>query len=159
MANFQLAADLLTAIFNGITDKIRDKYYPIGTIYMSLTNKNPSTFIGGTWVEIQGVYLVGQDPNTSMAHKTLGATIGSWDTKNHTLSIDEIPSHSHLDRIPHTGNASQNTSGDYLPYGGWNANANSVSYYIETSGTGGGKGHHHEFCPPSLVVKIYKRTK
>lgn len=80
MANFQLAADLLTAIFNGITDKIRDKYYPIGTIYISLNNNNPHNFIGGTWVEVTGFYLVGQDPNTSMAHKTLGATIGSWDT-------------------------------------------------------------------------------
>lgn len=28
----------------------------------------------------------------------------------------------------------------------------------DTFPTGGNKGHH-EFCPPSLVVKIYKRTK
>lgn len=29
----------------------------------------------------------------------------------------------------------------------------------DTFPTGGNKGHHHKFCPPSLVVKIYKRTK
>lgn len=98
MANFQLAADLLTAIFNGITDKIRDKYYPIGTIYISLTNKNPSTFIGGTWVEISGVYLVGHDPYTVMAHKALGTTIGDWMTADTTLTIDQMPSHAHLQR-------------------------------------------------------------
>ena len=98
MANFQLAADLLTAIFNGIKTKIRDTYYPIGTIYMSLTNKNPSNFIGGTWVEISGCYLIGQDSNTTMAYKTLGATIGDWSTDNTTLTINQIPSHTHLQR-------------------------------------------------------------
>lgn len=112
MANFQLAADLLTAIFNGITDKIRDKYYPIGTIYMSLTNKNPSEFIGGTWVEIQGVYLIGQDSNTSIAHKTLGATIGDWSTNNTTLTIDQIPSHTHWQRSRGSnGNIAQSGNG------------------------------------------------
>lgn len=112
MANFQLAADLLTAIFNGITDKIRDKYYPIGTIYISLTNKNPSTFIGGTWVEISGVYLVGHDPHTTMAHKALGTTIGNWMTADTTLTIDQIPSHSHLQRSRGSdGNIAQSGNG------------------------------------------------
>lgn len=156
MATFQLAADLLTAIFNGIKTKIRDTYYPVGTIYMSLTNKNPSNFIGGTWVEISGRFLVGHDSTTSMAHKTLGGEIGSWNTNDTTLTINQIPAHSH--EFKETGRPLYWDSG--LPGMGGLTSGDTVQYTwnAKTKDTGGGKGHNHQFCPPALVVKIYKRT-
>ncbi len=120
---------------------------------MSVTNKNPNTFIGGTWVEISGFYLVGHDPNTSMAHKTLGATIGSWDTNDTTLTIDQIPSHDHYDGTNGSQGITATTGGGTSAIVYWEAASGRP-----TTKTGGGKGHHHKICPPSLVVKIYKRT-
>lgn len=39
-------------------------YYPIGSIYLSINNTNPSSWFGGVWEEIaQGKCLVGVDIN------------------------------------------------------------------------------------------------
>lgn len=66
--------------------------YPIGSIYMSIQDTNPSVFFGGTWERIaKGKTLVGVDENDSdfnISSKTGGE-------KEHTLTINEIPKHSH----------------------------------------------------------------
>ena len=60
------------------------------------TNKdNPSNILGfGTWTQITGYFLY-PAPN----NETIGDTGGSWwhnhTTGNHTLTTDEMPSHSH----------------------------------------------------------------
>lgn len=68
------------------------KIYPIGSIYMSATNTNPSAFLGGTWEAWgQGRVPVGVDTNDTMfntAEKTGGE-------KTHTLNTTEIPNHEH----------------------------------------------------------------
>lgn len=131
---------------------------------MSVNTTNPSTYFGGTWEQVAvEKYLIGYNAYNQWFDKPgqskgSGAGPGSWNTNDHILTVDEIPSHNHLDRIPHTSNAAHNTNGDYLPYGGWNANANSVSYYIETSKTGGGKGHSHFQVSPYYAVVVWKRT-
>lgn len=39
-------------------------YYPVGSIYLSVNNTNPSTWFGGTWEQIaKGRTLVGVDTN------------------------------------------------------------------------------------------------
>lgn len=104
MANFQLAADLLTAIFNGITDKIRDKYYPIGSIYLSVNTTNPSTLFGGTWKMVgSGNYLMAYDPSNGYfdkpgSNKGSSAGPGDWNSDKTSLTIDQIPSHTHWQR-------------------------------------------------------------
>lgn len=66
--------------------------YPVGSVYMSVSNVNPSTFIGGTWESFGvGKTLIGVDPNDkdfSEAEKIGGE-------KSHALSVAEMPTHSH----------------------------------------------------------------
>lgn len=67
-------------------------YYPIGSIYLSVTDINPSKWFGGTWEQIaQGRTLIGVDTNDSDFNtvKKIGGE------KKHKLTINEMPSHSH----------------------------------------------------------------
>ena len=49
MASFQVADGLATAIYNKIKNTICNLIYPVGSIKMTVTNTNPSTYLGGTW--------------------------------------------------------------------------------------------------------------
>lgn len=67
-------------------------YYPVGSIYLSVNNINPSKWFGGTWEQIaKGRTLVGVDTNDT-DFNTVKKTGGE---KTHTLSTDEMPSHNH----------------------------------------------------------------
>ena len=72
--------------------KIIDAIYPIGSIYMSVNNVNPSELFGGTWVAWgSGRVPVGvntSDSNFNTVEKTGGE-------KTHKLTVSEMPSHSH----------------------------------------------------------------
>lgn len=60
--------------------------YPIGSIYMSVNNVSPQTFLGGTWQEINGRFLVAQGDNGESGDEALdlsaGATGGYTDPQN-----------------------------------------------------------------------------
>ena len=62
--------------------------WPIGSIFITASSTNPATLLGGgTWVQIQGKYLL-----ASSSSYTAGNTYGSM-TK--TLSVANLPSHTH----------------------------------------------------------------
>ena len=66
--------------------------YPIGSIYMSIQDTNPSVFFGGTWERIaKGKTLVGVDESDT----DFNASSKTGGEKTHTLTIDEMPSHNH----------------------------------------------------------------
>ncbi len=65
-------------------------YFPIGYIYLSTSNVNPSTYFGGTWERIQGKFLL--CANDSVEAYKAGKTGGS---ENVTLTVDQIPAHAH----------------------------------------------------------------
>lgn len=75
-----------------LKDALRDIFYPIGTIYESVNPTNPSEFIGGTWESWgAGRVSVGvdeDDEDFNSAEMTGGE-------KDHILTIEEIPSHTH----------------------------------------------------------------
>ena len=96
---------------------IINKIYPVGSIYISYSSTNPSSFLGGTWEAFgKGQTLVGID-TSSTEFKTLGQAGGSK-TISYTpsgsigstgLTISQIPSHTH--DISHTHTTPQtNTS-------------------------------------------------
>lgn len=120
--------------------------YPVGSIYISINSKNPGDIFGGTWERIaKGMTLVGVDENDIDFNKS-GKTGGE---KEHTLTIDEMPLHSHS-----LGIGPQNNSGSYvLPYGG-----NRYSNTAEANTNSAGKGQPHNNMPPYYTVYIYVRT-
>lgn len=104
--------DLLVSVISNVTKKITydtiktnilDSVYPIGSIYMSVNNTNPSSFFGGTWVTWgSGRVPVGVntvDSNFNYVEKAGGSSTSSASvsgyTNNHALTLNEIPSHNH----------------------------------------------------------------
>lgn len=86
--------------------------YPVGSIYLSVTNTNPATLFGGTWEQLKNKFLLAADDATTGAH---GGDSGG--EKDHTLSIAEMPIHKHDVDVGsksafNTGTASPGTSTD-----------------------------------------------
>lgn len=118
--------------------------YPVGSIYMNATSStNPATLIGfGTWVAFgAGRVPVGID-STDTDFDTAEETGGA---KTHTLTVDEMPAHTHS--VPNSG--SQNNSFDSGTTVGNDVTGTSGS-------TGGGQAHNN--LQPYIVVYMWKRT-
>lgn len=66
---------------------IRKMIFPIGYIYASTDPTSPAQLFGGTWERIKDcmIYAAGDSD-------TVGRVVGS---NTHTLTVDELPSHSH----------------------------------------------------------------
>ena len=64
-----------------------EKVYPVGSYYWSEKNTSPEELFGGKWESISGRFLFSTDSNHSV-----DSTGGE---EKHTLTIDEMPSHSH----------------------------------------------------------------
>ena len=63
-------------------------YFPIGYIYISVSNENPTNHFGGTWVSFgAGKVIVGVDTSQT-EFNTVEKTGGE---KTHTLTINELP--------------------------------------------------------------------
>ena len=134
--------------------------YPVGSIYFNMAvSTNPGTLLGfGTWVSYaEGRVLVGfQSSGTFDAlDESLGAeTADAATTGSHTLSIAEMPSHTH------TTVNSNSDSGAGKPATG----SDSAEGAAHTSAaTGGGGGHTHttpavSTLQPSKTLYIWKRT-
>ena len=88
-----LVADGSTVMYrdwNKLVNSIKNAMYPVGSVYITYNNTNPSTFLGGTWVQFgQGRTLIGQgtgnDGSTSMSF-TANITGGSY-KHNHIYGI------------------------------------------------------------------------
>lgn len=118
-------------------------FYPVGSIYLSITTTNPSTYFGGTWSQIaQGRTLVGVDTSQT-EFKTVKKTGGE---KTHTLTVDEMPKHSH--NIPKY---------NWEIGGSGNITAHYPNAEVQvTSETGGGQAHNN--LQPYYTCYIWLRT-
>lgn len=136
-----------------------DLIYPVGSIYLSVSNTNPATLFGGTWENITGYYLyAGAGGNTSGSNTS---SVPSTDVTGSTaLSVAQIPSHNHSLLMAY--NTSTGSVGRPVMANSINnlqSNANPVQY------TGGGQGHTHtlnahthEINPLRFEVYTWKRT-
>lgn len=87
-----LVVDGLSSDLEKLKTALIDVFYPVGTIYESVNNTNPSEFIGGTWESWgAGKVSVGVDENDEDFNTS--EMVGG--EKEHTLTVDEMPSHTH----------------------------------------------------------------
>jgi hypothetical protein len=142
---------------------ICDMLYPVGSIYMSVDSENPSSKFGGTWVAWgSGQVPVGvnaNDTDFATVEKTGGAKSHSYTPAgtvgNHTLTIAEMPKHSHTTYYLDEGFA--------LASG----NIHGLSKNTDTGNEGGGQPHNHPFTgtastqshlQPYITCYMWKRT-
>ena len=169
------ATDLQNAV-DEIVRTMFDKIYPVGSVYTSVNNTNPSTIFGGTWEQIKDTFLL------AAGNTYAGGSVGGEAT--HTLTVNEIAKHSHP-LLAWTGGSSD--TGSYSSKvindtgTGWTDATSGAKLYHEwkyggvfqTFGTydgqqgtgdpigsskfvGGSQAHNN--MPPYLTVFVWKRV-
>lgn len=143
--------------------------YPIGRGFIDFTDTDYSNYLGFTWErELVGMFPVGYNPNDS-TFSTIGNIGGE---KTHTLTVSEMPSHTHTQNAhSHTTRFSNNKTlaAGRLYFDGNNCGnnnasnsiGNAVSYTTSNTtatnqNTGGGAAHNN--LPPYQVVAYWKRV-
>ena len=124
---------------NGSLDSLTfNMIYPVGSIYMSVNSISPATLFGGTWEQLEDVFLL-----------AAGSTYAAGDTGGEsevTLSIAQIPVHSHEYII-----SGFDAGSAWYGQNGVSAGATQMS-----GSSGGGEAHNN--MPPYLSVYMWKRT-
>ena len=130
-----------------------DVLYPVGSVYISFEERNPSEIMGGSWERVsEGKTLVGVDeddtsfnvPNKTGGSKSINLahshTVNSHThtTKDHTLTIAEMPSHRHTIDLE---NQDASSPGYGISITENNVKAGYSSSYMGF--TGGGQPHNH----------------
>jgi len=116
-----------------------DDVYPVGSIYMSVNNTNPSTLFGGTWVQLQDTFLLGAGSTYSVNHvKDSTPTIDGGEA-SHKLTENEsaVRAHTHGFTQPTISNHRHAISGDhtYNVTSSSNQGFSTGNYKIGNSGT------------------------
>lgn len=134
-----------------LNEIVVDLIYPVGSIYISVNSTNPSVLFGGTWVAWgAGKVPVGVDTSQT-EFNTVEKTGGE---KTHTLTVAEMPSHSHNWKATNLGASGDNYAGiAYNNYSG-HAGQNPMTEWIYN--TGGDQAHNN--LQPYITCYMWKRT-
>ena len=120
--------------------------YPVGSYYISHNTTSPASLFGGTWQRIESRFLW-----ACPTSGTIGATGGE---QTHTLTISEMPWHTHNQKVVSSYNGeglSANADTD-----SYSTNAREVAQGVTTGAAGGGAAHNN--MPPYVAVAIWRRT-
>lgn len=145
---------------------IRDFIYPIGSIYMSVNDINPTTLFGGTWEQLKDRFLLGAGDiysNGNMAGEA-----------NHILTISELPNHNHNVSIYNSGahthttigrmNSGSGGSSIFESFAGYGSSRNVIVYSDGSEHTHNvsqnnvGENCAHNNMPPYITVNMWKRV-
>jgi len=129
--------------------------YPVGAIYTSVDNTSPATLFGGTWQQLEDTFLYA----TSGTADTFNTppTDGTRGEATHTLTTNEMPSHTHstnknTSSLMTMGGNADTTSG-FQSGNLWGGTAKALG---NLTNTGGGAAHNN--MPPYMKVYMWKRT-
>lgn len=115
--------------------------WPIGSIYISVLEINPSTYFGGVWeLYAKGKTIIGIDPESdtfNIAGVEGGSLTHKHTTGDFTLEIDNIPSHTHKwSQTSFSGAGGHSHSIGWDKDGGGGTNR----YTVHDAGTSGAQG-------------------
>ena len=133
-----------------------NKIYPVGTILDFTEDIDPNTLFGSKWIRYGlGKVLIGGGTVTDGSGNTKTFTEGDVGGEiNHTLTIDEMPTHNHSQVI--TANTGGSIKGR-TDYGTDSSTMAKYSQGVTTSNEGGGLAHNN--LQPYVVVYRWKRTE
>lgn len=147
---FTTTKEELMNLINTTIGNTINSIYPIGSVYISLSETNPGTYLKGTWEQFgQGRTLIGVgtgDDGTNTQEFGINTIGGEY---KHKLVIAEMPSHNHNYYSPIVQLVPPSTSGD--TYGNYNKD-----YKIGSDNTGG-DGYHNN-VQPYVTVYFWKRV-
>ena len=165
----QALADIIKAVVTPLLPTVLDidAIYPVGSVYITVSDEEPETLFPGTyWERIAGKFLLA----SSDGLYAVGATGGEASV---ILTTSEMPAHSHTGTTlgdgthSHTfpGRSSNGSSGPSAESFASSDDArtlytNSDGYHTHgftTNSAGGGAAHNN--MPPYLVVNMWKRTQ
>lgn len=141
---------------------IIDIIYPVGSIYMSVNNVNPSTYLVNTSWVAWGAGRVPVGVSTDTEFNTVEKTGGE---KTHKLTTSEMPSHNH-DHKEWIFNGATATGGAHYGFG-YQSNTGTL-YTRQAAGSAsnevpfgnvatGGNGAHNNL-QPYITCYMWKRT-
>ena len=118
--------------------------YPVGSIYFNAAvSTNPATLLGfGTWV----AYAAGRVPVGKAASGTFDTLGEEQGAETHTLSIAEMPAHTHT--------YGKSTTSENMSIHDINGLRGAAT--TNTGSTGGGDAHNN--IQPSITVYMWRRT-
>lgn len=141
-----------------------DLIYPVGSIYMSVNNVSPASFLGGTWVALQDTFLIGAGNDYSV-NSTGGST-----THSHKYGIqagaywaDTI-----FENDSNAGTLNYDTNGNFTitqatEIGVYNVDTNGNSSASKKTVSAAhirsiSQSEYVSTLPPYLAVYMWKRT-
>ena len=141
LSGYMTSAQVQAAIAAALADRWKvDK--PVGCLYMSFESTSPATLFGGSWTQLKDRFLL----SVGDTYKSAGLTGGEAD---HTLTVAEMPSHSHNQYVT-AG------SGTDAPRSDYNTDGTFARYpQCLTSATGGDGAHNN--MPPYITVYVWRR--
>lgn len=147
--------------------------YPVGIIIELATNANPKDLFGiGEWEQIKDRFILAAGDSYT-AGNTGGASTHIHSTGNHTLTENEMPSHSHFLKRQqwYTADIVKSAmAGSIYSWKSGEGTGGSTSYSYTTSTksdidyTGGGAAHNHgntgstSNMPPYYVAYLWRRV-
>ena len=139
----------IAKIENDITNMWK-QIYPVGSIYLTISQATPEDWFGGTWERVGvGKYLLGVDPSDETGHWDASDRTGG--SREITLTLAQMPKHNHKFSLP---KLYYGQSGSGSVYG----QETQTTQLVEDITQMTGEGEPFSITPPFYTVYMWKRT-
>lgn len=126
---------------------------PVGKLWASDDPTSPASIVGGTWEQIKDRFILAAGDTYAA-----GSTGGEAD---HTLTINEMPEHRHIENMQASNNgiaaiALRESKGDYSGMSGY-AQHDWLENSLGLSTDSAGRDVAHNNMPPYIAMYVWKR--